>query len=378
MTRWSVKYGSFWTFVFVISFWLSSERQCRAQDTRQCFQVHSGKVTRQQKIQDCSRIINDNSSPSQYKGRAYSARCVYTDSIDDCENAGKINKDDAYFVALANVYKHKGEYAKADRSLAAAYRESPLDKGILLNLWNLRSKERRYGEAKIFLEQAAKIAPDDFEVIAAQGLMAFHEGQYNDALTRFADLDRSDQMSAPEYLAKGEILLTQKDWNNGSKNINAAVDLDDRLLGLRGFYMLPTLARERGYRDLMIASSKDPDDMYLALQIDYAETRLDKPNSLASRSSGFDFDKWPGPIISYRLGQIGLSQLRNLAVAGDKDKTTGQICEVDFYVGLHEFLANKGDLAKSETMEGLQMLREARETCPRDFVEFVFVSTLSF
>ncbi len=85
-------------------------------------------------------------------------------------------------------------------------------------------------------------------------------------------------------------------------------------------------------------------------------------NAFNRASSSDDQKKWPGPIVEFFAGKIAEKDVFAFAATGDEESQKGQKCEADFYVGEWQLLHRSQSEVK-------QLLDDAQQICPRDFIE---------
>jgi lipoprotein NlpI len=118
--------------------------------------------------------------------------------------------------------------------------------------------------------------------------------------------------------------------------------------------------------DLIIAIGLDPADHYAVIWLHIARARAGQhdDNEIRSNAEKLDRAKWPWPVVDFLAGSSTAEAVRARAQSAENENTRqDQICEVDFYLGVH--LRPSG--AKDEAQ---QLFEAAVQGCPKTFWEY--------
>jgi putative PEP-CTERM system TPR-repeat lipoprotein len=114
--------------------------------------------------------------------------------------------------ALAELLAARGAYDEAARLLERVIAQSPAT-AQRLPLAQLRIRQGDFAAAKLQLDAAATVAPDNPEVIAVRGLLAFSEGRAGEAvsLLRRAEAELPNRLGVSLALARAQLASGQAD-----------------------------------------------------------------------------------------------------------------------------------------------------------------------
>src|SRR5580700_1860811 len=101
----------------------------------------------------------------------------------------------------------------------------------------------------------------------------------------------------------------------------------------------------------------------LWLHLARARSNRDDTEELAGNAAKVDLKTWPGPVLAYYLKRIDANDVMAAARTGDAKTQREQGCEASLYVGEDAVL-------RQNTDEATRLLRQARETCPPNSVEY--------
>jgi tetratricopeptide (TPR) repeat protein len=139
-------------------------------------------------------------------------------------------------------------------------------------------------------------------------------------------------------------------------------------------YLYVSSARDQfysGHPDRAVAEAQKaqavaPSYPYAPLWLHVFRWRSGEDDSaeFSKNTEKMDKSEWPWPIVAFLRGISDAAALRTAAMTmGDEDDRAGQVCEVDFFIGLDGALRDK-------PTEARPLLQLAASKCPRDFIAY--------
>jgi TPR repeat protein len=154
-----------------------------------------------------------------------------------------------------------------------------------------------------------------------------------------------------------------------------AVELSTKLITDNGSHWLPRYTRGMSLFDLGRFAEAEPDlEQLCALRPEWVYCELwlyaareragkDGDAGLQAAAKNVDLTHWPGPVVTFFLGNKGEAQLLREAKSPDRQKELEQLCEAYFYVG--QKLLTRGNPTKA-----MAMFQKAVDTGITNFVEY--------
>lgn len=172
--------------------------------------------------------------------------------------------------------------------------------------------------------------------------------------------------NARAYFSRGVSGVAAGNFEAALRDLDTAIALEPNysfahLLRGRANFHLGRMAAAR--KDLETSLALRPTYMYPALWLHLVHLRTGgpQPSVLQSHAESFG-ENWPRPIFDHFIGALDREALFDKATEGTPSVQREQLCEVQFFLGAA--LTARGD------RRGKEPLEEAREICPRGFVEY--------
>jgi lipoprotein NlpI len=270
------------------------------------------------------------------RGNAYAAKAQYDRAIEDFDQA--IRLDPKYALTLYDrgiAYGAKGQYDRAIEDFDQAIGLDPKYALAFDGRGVAYAKKAQYDRAIEDFDQAIALDPKYALAFYSRGVAYAAKAQYDRAIEDFDQAIALDPKDAPAiysrgivYFNKGQFAVAARDFEQ-SLSINAA-------------------------------------QAYGVLWLHLARARSDRGDTeeLTGNAVKLDLKTWPGPVVAFYLKGIDANGVMAAARSGDAKTQREQGCQVSFYVGEDAVL-------RQDTAEATRLLRQARETCPPDFAEFI-------
>ena len=123
---------------------------------------------------------------------------------------------------------------------------------------------------------------------------------------------------------------------------------------------------QRAVEQVVTALRVAPSYPYATLWLHVYRMRAgqDDGEEFAANAEAVSRAEWPWSVIAFFLGQSDAEALRATALAADQPSArNGQVCEVDFFLGIER-------LVKGAPADARPLLQAALERCPRDYLEY--------
>jgi tetratricopeptide (TPR) repeat protein/energy-coupling factor transporter ATP-binding protein EcfA2 len=325
-------------------------------------------------IADYDRAIlleEKNAVTYRNRGIVYYDRQQYDLAIRDYDKAIAI--DPKYVVAYnnrGNAYYDKKDY---DRAIADYDHAIALDPKYVI-AYNNRGyayyEKKDYDHAIADYDHALALDPKYVYAYNNRGLFYANKDDYARAIAEYDRAIEFDPNYAQAYGNRGDAYLNTGDPGRAFKDYDQRIRLQPKSArsylnrAMSEIYLdKPVSAVD----DLETAVGLQPTDHYLVIWLHIARTRagqrdLDK---IAAFAKGLNQAEWPWPVLGLVLGSLSPEAVRAAAQSAD-DATTlkNQVCEADFYLGIH--LQDNG--ARDEAR---QLFKSAAEGCPKNFWEYM-------
>jgi len=222
------------------------------------------------------------------------------------------------------------------------------------------------------LEEAAARLADDPGVHFGLGIAYFGQGNEAGALKeydRVIALGRNpNDLLASAFASRGSVYLTLGQFQRGLQDFDEALRRQSNSTEAhsgRGQAYFDLGQFGKAEADLSAAADQEPKVAYNALWLFLAQSRQDKDAKaeLDRRAAKLDLKTWPGPVVDFYRGRIGMDDVLAAARTGDTKTQRDQQCETGFYLGEHTLLAGDKDEAR-------RLLQGALDTCDRRFIEY--------
>lgn len=293
-----------------------------------------GKVAAAARAEACGKLIESGRWKGEEIAWAYSNRCFALKKM------GQADK------ALADCDKA----IELDGKNAVAFQV----RGMILQD---RSDSER---ARADFDKAVELGGKNPALFSDRGNLLLAAGEADKAIADYSAVIDIEGKSASAFVARGGAWLAKGEWDKALADYSRAIELapnDAFAIFNRGVaYQL------KGDKANAVAAFKqalkvDPKSAYPALWLFLAQSGAEAKAELKSRAAKVSQTAWPWPVVRYDLGDITAAQVLAAANApGDK-------CEAHFYIGAEL-------LGKNARDEAVAHLREAVETCPKNFIEY--------
>lgn len=301
----------------------------------------------------------------------------------------------------SSVHERSGRYDEAVADLTEALAIAPSDMGALLGraslherylnhraaiedyslliehypafkTYALRKRGTAYaelGEIDKAIGEIAAIGLDgsyDYQGHIERGMDFDNVTAHDQARRDFDAAIRLQPRNAYAYLSRGISGVQAGDFEAALRDLDTAIALDPDqsrayLTRAQANFHLGRMAPAR--KDIETSLALRPTYIYPALWLHLVHLRTGRPQPSVLQSHAESFgENWPRPIFDHFAGTLDREALFEKAAEGTPSVQREQLCEVHFFLGAA--LAARGD------RRGKGPLEEAREICPRNFVEY--------
>jgi lipoprotein NlpI len=228
----------------------------------------------------------------------------------------------------------KGDHDRAIADYDTAIRLAPKFADAYYNRGHAWSRKGDSVRAIADYEAVIRLNPQDPAGYIARAVELALEGDYARASTDYDAALARDARSATAYFGRGRARFYAGDYARAVSDLEHSLKLDSN--GYTALWLY--LARKR---------AAVPD----------AETLLDE-DSRPHRTGG-----WPATVIVLYLGRTDFDSVIAASTDSDPKRQMEKRCEANFYLAHWRLL-------RGERERALELLREARSRCPRDFFEY--------
>lgn len=326
------------------------------------------------RIRSCTRVIDSSEVDARSKAAAYTNR--------GAAHFGKRDFDRAF-----------ADYNQAivtDPKLALAYYNRAVSYA------DRQDTDRAIAD----YNQAIAVDPRYAMAYNNRGTLYYAKGDFDRAMTDFSQALAIDSNFAMAYSNRGNAYYARRDldraiadfnravaiepkfagaYNNRANAFNAAGDLDRAIAdysqaialdpGLakaywnRGRLALLTGSLAKALDDLNHVAELAPTDPYVALWLDIANRRGNRPSRLAGMAKQINLTVWPSPVINLYLGQSTPDAVLASADTANAETKKDRLCDASFYIA--EFVLQQGRKA-----EAVRLFRRAAADCRKTFIEY--------
>lgn len=323
------------------------------------------------------------------RGNVYRARSEYELALRDYDAALRLNPDDArIWYNRGNAYRDLGDGARAIADYGEALRRDPryaeawtaraqaqrgagalqlalADYSQALRLspraaasWynraNIQAELNRPEQALADYDEALRLSPQDAWAVFNRARVQLQLGRYEAAITDYRQALKRNAHNADALFGLGAAQYLSGRYADALASFDLALAAPgDAMLALGASGPVADAAAESRYRLIW---------RYLArrrLGQDGA-SELRRADALNAGTS------WPAPVVDYLLGSIDAARL--LAAAAAESDAVARGCEANAYLGETLLLAQQREAAQ-------KALLQAREQCPRHFVEYALAAS---
>jgi lipoprotein NlpI len=197
------------------------------------------------------------------------------------------------------------------------------------------------------------------------------QGDPDSAIADYNEAIRLDPRFPQAYLNRGGAERGKGEYDRAIADYNEAIRLDPQYalaIISRGAaeYLagrLDAAAADLAAAGRMSAEYRSYAAIWSYLTGERAGRRDAAASELQAAYAGLDQKAWPAPVVELMLGRNTPDAVLKAAQAPDARTRRDQACEANFYVGTHQ-------LSRGSRAEALARLQEAREGCPKDFIEY--------
>ena len=326
-------------------------------------------------VQACTRTIartaraEDISIALHIRGNAWTAKGDIDRAIADYDEAIRLNPRNVFALSnLGNAWSMKGDVDHAIAAFTAAIRVDPRFAIAFYNRGNSwRVGKRDYDRAIADYDEAIRLDQRFAKAFNNRGAAWSAKGDVDRAIADYDEAIRLDPRDPQFFNDRATEWWGKDDNDRAIADFSEAIRRDPRMASAlmgRGFSYFMTGQFASAAKDLRDANQLRP-DVYTALWLYLSQAR-DGRNAaaeLAADPSARRTTDWPRSVVLLFLGKLRPGDV--LAAAADPDAVTmrNQRCEAMFYLGEWHLLRNDRPAASAS-------FREARESCPRAFLEY--------
>jgi lipoprotein NlpI len=340
------------------------------------------------------------------RGTGYFEEHQYDLAIADGEQGLKLDPSNAdAFVGHGNGYAMKGEHDRAIQDYGHAISLDPKGAYAYNNRGNIYRAQRQYDRAIQDYDQAIILDPQLAQAFNGRACAYCFKGEYDRAIQDYnqaislnptyahAFLDRScayvgkgqydnaiqdldkaislDPKNPHAFVGRGETYYLKGQYDRAIENLDQALSLDPKLasaFNYRGYAEFAAARFAPAAQDFEQSLTINGAQPYVVVWLHLARARAMQADGeeLKHNAAKVDLKTWPGPIVAFLLKQKTAPQLKNAAAIGDQKTQQNQACEASFHLGEDAMLRNT-------STEAAQLFRQARATCPVNFVEYPLV-----
>lgn len=274
----------------------------------------------------------------------------------------------ALFYNRGAKYSSRSQYDLAIRDFDEAIRLKPDYAEALGKRGLAYARREQHDRAIQDFDEAIRLKADDADAFSHRGLTYANKGQYERAIPDYDQAIRLRPDDANHFRGRGLTYAMSGQYERAIRDYDQAIQLkpdDARSFTSRGeanFY----LARwPEAAADLQRSFSLDPLQPYVMLWMHIAKKRNggDDAQEFSRQVARADPSQWPAPIERLFLGLSSPDQVLAAAANADAQTQKEQRCEAAFYLGEYAILQQR-------MPDALSLLQQARETCPKTFVEY--------
>jgi tetratricopeptide (TPR) repeat protein len=241
-------------------------------------------------------------------------------------------------VVLAQIYLLQGDLAKAFDATSRALEIDPKSAGAYETRADIAFYQGRYDEAVAGYERALTLPRLFYGVYLKRGTAYLRLGDFSAAANDFHHAQRYQSLSAAGAFSLGRLALYMHDYAKADSSFDYAFD----------HALAPTVRSHVVIWRFLLAMRQGAKPG--------AETLPHAADAARMPAA------WPAPVIAMYLGRITQAQMFAAAKNANPGIERDQLCEAQYYAG--EFALSRG-----QTAPGIAQLREARATCPPNFIE---------
>ncbi len=183
--------------------------------------------------------------------------------------------------------------------------------------------------------------------------------------------DNSQRILTITHLRIGQTLVNLGNLPEALTSFNTAISIgkatdNSEIYFRRALVEYATDNANAAVQDFTQAVKLKPTGHYNALWLHVAHVRAGQTDTdeIAANASHLDRSKWPWPVAALFTGSITPDDAFK-AASSEKDEKTriGNICEANFFVGMHQ-------IAKGNPAAARSLFQSAADHCPHDFFEY--------
>lgn len=271
-----------------------------------------------------------------------------------------------YLLGTAHMGNGDGDAAIAD--FTAALKLSPREIAVLNDRANAYFAKRDWDRALADYTAAISVDPKN-------PILYHNRGEIwritNDLRRASDDFDtairlKPDYESA--YIRRGFVRVAQRDFLKALTDFDKAVQINPNspgTLSQRGIARFYAGRYRESENDLVISVAGAPRNAYGVLWLYLARLHQgkDEITALRDQSHILNLTVFPGPIIRFYLGEIGVNDVMTAAQKGSLQEQREQLCEASFYLGEEALMRGNRD-------EAVRLFRQAMGTNLTYFYEY--------
>jgi predicted aspartyl protease/tetratricopeptide (TPR) repeat protein len=252
-------------------------------------------------------------------------------------------------------------------ALDEAIAKDPKDTKALLNRAVVRLAQNETKEAVADLDAVIALEPRNAVALAARAGARTALGDYDGALADSQGSIDNGMRTSSAYVERARIRRAKGDLDGMMQEYDQALKLDPldaAALRQRGTALFAAGRFDAAERDFAALAAARP-DAYVAAWLSYARLRQgeDANAALEAGLARTGDTPWPRPMLLYLLGRSDEAALMAAAADPDAARQKARECEA-------RFAAAQRHLASGEKAAARDLLRQAHESCPRNYYEY--------
>lgn len=256
------------------------------------------------------------------------------------------------------VYLEKSDYGPALADFDATIGLDPALAGAYIGRGLAHEKTGATGPAIADYSNAIALDPADSTAYHDRAAVFQQNGQFDRAIADFDAALQLDPGDAYAYAERGHAYRATGRYDRALADFDAAIKLvpnEPYFYNSRAYLDFDTAHFATAEADFQRSLDLDPAQPYTSLWLGLTRAKLAgyNPASLPADNAA----AWPMPIMRFYRGQLSAEAMMAAASAGDPAERPARACEALFFRGEYALL-------QRHQPEALQLLRQARASCP--------------
>ena len=286
----------------------------------------------------------------------------------DYDAALAIRPDAIDFLNRGVAHFKLGEHEKSIADYSEALKLQPDYELAVANRCDAYNKIAEFDKAIADCNEAIRLKPDDALAFHDRGVAYRGKHDYVNAIADFDKAFSLDPELTSALFDRAIAYEEQQDFEHAIQDLDRYVGLEpDDASGymMRGVTLFEKGDFARAVPDFEKQNQLNPQYAYASLWLTIARGKVGDVSAeqIFQSARQVNLQEWPGPLISFSMGQATVDEVRKAASAGDAKTQSEQNCEADFFVGEIE-------LKRGNTSEARTLLQRAVDTCPKTYYEY--------